>query len=1117
MSTAPPADEVARERARGELGTCLAVEAAAGAGKTSVLVARLLNLIRSGRRLGRIVAMTFTEKAAGELAMRVREEIEKALDGPLDDAERERFEQALDDLGQAHIGTIHGFCAGLLRERPAEAGVDPQFAVADEMAASVLRDRAWNAWLEAELAAGNPALLRAVACGVKLDKSGKTVLGLAEKLLDCVDLLDGMPARPANWPGVEAVRKQLFLELEQYIAFMQTNARGAQAQKHLNALEGARRSLALSGLMSEPSAEAAFLSARIGKTALGRPHWASKDAHKKGRDAHDALWERLGAAQRQLKQDLAAAIGQALLGFVAAYQRAKDAEGFLDFTDLLLLTRNMLRDVPAARQHFKERFDCILIDEFQDTDPLQVEVAFFLAERLDRHAACWEEVELAPGKLFIVGDPKQSIYRFRRADIEVYERAKERVRAQGDEVILSTSFRPVPGIAEAVNAIFAPIIKKPVDGLYQPDYVALRPHRAAGEGRPAVVLLHPPPEAAAAIGNADDARRLEARCVAAIIRRIVEDERWEISDSKTRERRPIGYRDIAILARTFTSTDHYSDELAAAGVPLRIVGGKHFYVAHEVHALLNVLKAIGNPHDAVAVVAALRGPFFGVSDDELLLATEARGRLNYLDVGHTGLVGQAAAVLRELHLRRNSEGIALLIQRFLERTKGLELLALRPRGEQRVANVLKVVQQARALEAEQGVSFRGFVRWLDRLQATEVRETESPSSEAGDDFVQFLSIHGAKGLEFPAVFVADMTSPEKRGTNFVVFRDRSPAEGQLAFYLGDSDKGIRSPNWPDDDYEARRADAEMTRLLYVATTRARDFLFLMPGWGKEQKNEGLVRFLRHALPLGEPEWGAATPVGVVYDTGTLRLRDPAPRAFCIRPPEDDALAPAALARLEARQRWLESTQAALAAASRGLVVRTPSRLGEGLVAAGEEAEPGAGAQEGRLIGSLVHDCLERATLNEPAALQARLRAEARRLGLADAAATQAQRLLDAALASPIMERARAASAAYHEVPFAIEVQDTLLIGAIDLLFVEGGRATIVDWKTDGVRDETELAQRAAAYRLQALAYALAVKTLLCTEPQEVVLFFLAAGREWPIPVNEAALEEAARAVASQEL
>ena len=1107
----PLADAAHRDRAMLDLDTSFAVEAAAGAGKTTVLVARLLRLVSEGRAtLDQIVAITFTEKAAGELKVRLREELERALDGDLGDTTAARYRQALDDLGHAPIGTIHGFCASLLRERPVEAGVDPQFTVGDELASSLLRERVWETWLEGELAAGNPTLVRAVAHGIRLEDTPTSLYALANRMLGCRDLLDGCPPRPVGGADVAGLLAHARPQLAVLVDQLDTYCKPDKCAAYRDAAERARVSLVLAEGLGPAHAEATVLKLKLPGRFPGKTHWDRDASRDLAKGIHDGLRARLAALQEAIGQDLAAACAEAVRGYLGAYAAAKDAEGQLDFDDLLLVARNMLVRSREARDHFKARFRYLLVDEFQDTDPLQVEIVFFLAERPGQHAAAWDEAELEPGKLFIVGDPKQSIYRFRRADIEVYERAKQALARHGGTLILSQSFRPLRRLAEAINGIFEGLIRKPDDGAYQPAYVPLEPFRAEAPSRPEVVLLYPPPAVVDAVSYQDEFRRAEAQCVGAMVQRIVGEE-WPVFDKRLRQTRPVRYGDIALLARTFTASDVYADVLAASDIPLRIIGGKHFYLATEVHSLISALKAIDNPHDGLSLVAALRGPFFGVSDDELLLGACAHGGLSYRNAGHDGPLGAAMGVLREFHERRNGEPIAVLLQRLLERTKVLELFALRPRGEQRVANVLKVVERARQLEAAEGVSFRGFVRWLSRLHETEADETESPLLEGEGDRVQFLSIHRSKGLEFPVVFVADMTSGGRRAASFIVLRDNSPADGQFAFHVGPKVQGCYTANWPGDAYDTVRAEAELVRLFYVATTRARDLLFLLPEWGKTEA--GFTGFLPAETRGGRGGWGEQTKWGFIYPTYTLDLAEQPARPFRIPVPVEGAPPAAAARRAAARAQWIEAL-AARRASGEGVRWRTPSRLSEELLAEPEDApRPGAGG-EGLRIGSVVHRCLEQAP--DLKAIAALVDAEATRLQLSDPARHAARSLVQAALDSPVMARARAAEACYHEVPFAVEVGGAVLSGAIDLLFTEPDGAVVVDFKTDAVRDDAELERLAAAYRPQVDAYALAAARTLCTPVKEVVLCFLSVGREWAVPVTESLLEDAAARIAAAE-
>jgi ATP-dependent helicase/nuclease subunit A len=520
------------------------------------------------------------------------------------------------------------------------------------------------------------------------------------------------------------------------------------------------------------------------------------------------------------------------------------------------------------------------------------------------------------------------------------------------------------------------------------------------------------------------------------------------------------------------------------------VGGKHFYRSDEVHSLAAVLKAVDDPHDQVARVAALRGPFFGVSDDALAIAAAN-------DDESDGPLAEAAAMLRELHDRRNSEPPSRLLETLLERTKALELFLLRPRGTQRVANLLKVVESARKLEAAERVSFRGFVRWLSRLREMEVSEGEAPLA-GQTDRVQFLSMHASKGLEFPVVIVADLSAGTRTTSRFVVRRE----QGDFAFYLGSKDGFLQTANWPGAEYERLRQDAELARLLYVAATRARDRLYLMARWAEPEKagrGAAFERFLRIELLDPSAPWGERLRCGTVLDTQGLGVEVGPSGTRRLDVPEGD-LSAQARERLAARETWQQEVDAALASAQGEERWRTPSRLAEGFVAGDGETA----SDEGLRIGSAVHEALERACLVTPEELEVAAQAAARGQGLSDDASETVRRLVGVAARSDLLRRARDAGA-YHEVPFAVEVEGTVLSGAIDLLFVEDGELVLVDFKTDTGSD---LAAKAEAYRPQMLAYALAAQRVLCKPVREVILFFLAADREWPIAVTDEAIGEA---------
>src|SRR5207237_1072293 len=427
----------------------------------------------------------------------------------------------------------------------------------------------------------------------------------------------------------------------------------------------------------------------------------------------------------------------------AAYEDRKRGGGCLDFLDLLMRARDLVRDDVAVRAELSRRFTHVLVDEFQDTDPLQAEILLLIASA-DPAESRWRNARPAPGKLFVVGDPKQSIYRFRRADIALYEDVKQLLLSAGAELLhLTTSFRSSPSIQEAVNAAFAPVMQ----GGTQASYVALHPFRSEVQGQPAVVALPAP----------------------------------------------------------------------------RIVGGRSYHAREEVLAMRAAATAIEWPDDELAVFAVLKGPLFALGDDALLLFRERHGRLHPLrprpaNAGPAeSAVFDALALLGELHRQRNRRPIAATLSRLLDATRAHAGIALRPAGEQALANVLRVLDLARRFEAAGASSFRAFV---DRLTAEAERSdaAEAPVVEEGAEGVRIMSVHKAKGLEVPVGILCDPCAPAapRLPSRFV-----DPARRVWAMPLAGCAPGELLADAPA---LLQRDREEVIRVAYVASTRARDLL-----------------------------------------------------------------------------------------------------------------------------------------------------------------------------------------------------------------------------------------------------------------------------------------------------
>jgi ATP-dependent helicase/nuclease subunit A len=975
------ADQEERRRAREDLDTTFLVEAAAGSGKTTLLLGRIVNLVRSGRaRLAEIAAVTFTEKAAADLRVRLRGELARA-----------GLHEALRELEIARIGTIHAFAAGLLRERPVEAGVDPGFTVADPLSARLLLDRTWEAWLPEALS--DPAVADPVREAIERGVGLERLRDLAFALVDARDRLGGLPgAAPFGEPT-----SRLNADVRAAIGRLADLARGAVKDPEDRAAR-ALEDLALWVHQTAALPEADQVRALLGVTRLpdkperlgNKAKWRDSSALLECRAGLLALRERVEAARAVARHNLVAALARWAAGFVDAYDVAKRRAGCLDFLDLLLQARNLVRDRADVRRDFQRGIRYLLVDEFQDTDPLQLEMVLSLADGAP------------PGSLFVVGDPKQSIYRFRRADIETYEAAKGTLTACGEVISIRANFRSVHAILDAVNAVFDGVMVPPPDGAYQPAYVALEPSPRTEPGGAPVILASAPDVPPAS--SVAEAAAQEACLVAAYLRREVE------------QAHRFRYGDVALLFRAMTNVVAYEDAFRAAGIPFRTVGGRHYYDRSEVGWTIAALAAIEDPHDPVALVGALRSPFFGVTDGALLRLHSLGGEFCYLRPLPTGAdpaLAGAWTLLGSLHRERNAMAPAAVVEQLLARTEVLAAYALAPQGEARVANLLKVLDTARALESTGALTFRGLVRWLRDRGAARYEEEESAVDT--DDAVRLMTIHKAKGLEFPVVVVPDL-GREGPWRAPVLLADR--ASGRLAVNLGRlGDTSLTTMDWAEAEArEVQRIDAEALRVLYVALTRAERGLILPVPSRPEGKG-----FYQHLGSL------LGAPTDILTAEELARPERPA----------GDAVPPTPVA-------GVGETLEAWRARHRALVARG----GEGAErAADDRGAPGRrltrAARQRAAAGELARAALLLVDLERPDTASAVVTALGARRRAAPESVAEATRLVGRALAGPVLARARRASWLARDVPVALEVGGTVVEDRLDIVFEESGGLVVV--------------------------------------------------------------------------
>ncbi len=804
-----PVDEEARARTRGDHAASLVLEAGAGTGKTTLLVERIEAMVRAGTaRLDEIAAVTFTENAATTMKLRLRERLERArTDARLPTRERERVAAALEVIERASVSTIHALCAQILQERPLECGVLPGFRMADEAQADALFAAAWEEWLGERLAGGDDVLLDALDRGIPLEGEGPwgergSLRGLARTLVEQRDL-EPVAAEGSFVP--EAARDELLTHAARARALAASVREGdTLAGRLVRLAESAERTRFLSGRDLEQQ----LLALEPIPSNFGfKPHWPSPESLAEGRAI--AAWTKEARAHwgAALGSDLHGRLVRALRGVNVLYERRKAEKGVLDFLDLLLRARNALRDQPGLREWFARRFSHVVIDEFQDTDPLQVEIARLLTR--DR-----------PGALVVVGDAKQSIYRFRRAEVRLFRELTNAAPTPGGPAVLHLvqNFRSRPAILRFVNRVFSELIQSSEEA-DQPAYEAIAPPPGLPEEPAVVALRFPAPPHA----GGEDLLTAEAAALAAFVSGVAHGEE-AVRDLLTGALRPSRGGDVLVLARRLTRVQALEETFEAAALRFTVEGGKSFFDRQEVHEALAVLRAIDDPSDRISLVAALRSSFFGVSDRDIvayaLSGSSFWGRLEEERPGAEALA-PAFALLDELHRIRSHASVPFLLERLYEETRILAALTGSRRGEAQIANLEKVAALARQASSLGVLTLRGFARLLDDRIASAREEPDLPSTRPGDpDTVRILSIHKAKGLEAPVVALYDTADSGRSGVDTVPLW----SAGQIAVgFRG----GCQPPGWDalvrqEEKEGARRVAAPALRRLHARARPARD-------------------------------------------------------------------------------------------------------------------------------------------------------------------------------------------------------------------------------------------------------------------------------------------------------
>jgi ATP-dependent helicase/nuclease subunit A len=1138
----------------------LMVMAGAGSGKTFVLVQRYMALLDANRDwpLNALVAITFTKKAAQEMRDRVRQALETRLAAAADAAERDCWAGRITSMESARIDTIHALCASILRANAAVAGVDPQFEVLDEIQARVLLEDTLDELMVALAGEDNPVVALFAEYGIQAVRSalvafiGERIPDVPDDLLDCWQScwqedaareIEWLLQHPAcaealawepllGWPTEEDKLTALWSECLDSFSRLHAAENFEERWDYLRAI------------------------ARIKRTGI-RPNkrWNSQDDFVGANQRLMLLIEAAGAAVNRIglrPGELDARAAELVPLWAALFRRAQGAytaakerrsPGALDFDDLERLTRDLLVEHPEVCKRYRNaEFRHILIDEFQDTNAAQWEIASALAD------------VRRPGSLFVVGDEKQSIYQFRGADVSVFGHVRAQIlESDGESVALARSFRTHQRLIDCFNSLFAALLRK--DPLSQAaDYeVELgKPMDAARDHSPQDV---PPLELLllnTELSTDDDGRtafcrRWEAYEIAGRLHQLVREGRL-IYDKNAEEHRPMNYGDIAILFQATTSITLYEDVFKAVGLAFVTVAGRGYYNRQEVWDLLNLLTALHNPADNLALATALRSPLFSLSDDALLALRlhrdeqekrlplwDALASLDGVPPDEHDQVLFARETLHNLRALAGRVTISELLREALERTGYLATLSSLPDGARRRGNIEKLLEKARTT----GYTTLGaFEQYLRDMSDREAREGEALVDVK--DAVTLMTVHASKGLEFPVVVLADCSW--KGGGNATGATLLDKRYGLACKVYNTASDAMEKP------YTFRAAErmsqlreaAERKRLLYVAATRAQDYLIISgqvsPGSKTPWKTSGWLTLLLEGLGLAEYDFQPGTTL-LPTTWGGLPVTMPE------QPPAEEALVGGSRSAVsawehEAVARGERLPGEALRPPLVGRVPRERTSAARHLTAT-QIADLGSAAYQdyfgerfrrsvlhdapayipmvssrdplvsNRMIGDMVHKVLGwwQPPFNETN-LDDILRSYAWDLGVVDDgwmqyAVQEARKLLRRAERSDVLAWLSQSPEVYRELPFIYRTDRRIIHGVLDVLFRRpDGTWVVVDYKTSFIERGLSLAEHARRFHLQVGVYAAAVRQQLDGLTPDAYIHYIREGETVQIPAAE---------------
>ncbi len=1031
-------DKEAREKIKTALDTTLLVEAGAGSGKTHSLVDRMLALLASGRtEINTFAAVTFTRKAAAELRGRFQTELERKVLAARDKdtVTHDRLAEALHKMEQSFIGTIHSFCAKLLRERPIEIALDPDFAELEEIENSIFRENCWHEYLVKARLEDEEALLALERAGITPDELKDPFVSLS--LYPEVEFIGGGDEEP----DYDEYRRAL----EGFLKGARDRVPFERPAKGYDSLQGLMRRCFLRqtnlgfsdhGVLMETFE---LLDKNAGVT---QNRWPAKEAALGFRNVFESFREGvIKDALRQWREFRHSKILGFLRPALDFFREKRLSQSKLNFQDQLMLSSRLLRENPEVRRYFSRRYSHILVDEFQDTDPIQAEVLLYLAGA-DTEEKDWHKLTPRPGSLFLVGDPKQSIFRFRRADIDTYNLVKEQIeKGDGEVLYLTTNFRSLDAVAEWNNAVFQNVFPENADR-YQAAFASLDTVREAEERLHGVfkisILKQERHKEKLIVGI--DAEKIADFIGCALRDGASEGNGWEPSD-------------FLILFRYKKNMTVYARALEKRGIPYEITGSGAFSESEEAGEILNLVKALNDPDNPIYTVAVLRGLFFGVSDNELYEYKQKRGWFSFLkreeekEDEAKDRVAQSLSKLRQWWGWIREYPATTALEMIFEDSGIVNFAASSEMGSSRAGNLFKLLTILRSQEREGAASFAELNDYLKELVS--VYEIEEMSLTPGrKNAVRLMNLHKAKGLEASFVFLANPVGVKRHEPNQHIIRmGKTPA----GYFLCSKKSGLyqwtvlsHPVGWEEKAEEERLyAEAEEQRLMYVASTRAKDCLVVSTYEGAlgERRAWGALDDCIQGVPeLEIPD------VVFVEEREKLRLKKGEWEGAKekIRKSREKVAAPsytvASVTSLAKKDMELPEWMRGSYGMAWGRAVHKMLEI----VGRWDADWDGGGDDEGdrQKLVRLAENVLvaEEISLDKRGKLVS---------------------LVESIMKSEFWERVKRAERKFFEIPFSIltdkdkEVLPIILTGAIDLAFWEEDGWIIVDFKTDDVRSNLE--------------------------------------------------------------